>query len=53
MIQKKRLIMLSMVLLLAFFATSATGTEKVYEVPEELVTGSRLATSVEEVHAPT
>ncbi len=53
MIQKKRLIMLSMVLLLAFFATSATGTEKVYEVPEELVTGSRLATSLEEVPAPT
>jgi iron complex outermembrane receptor protein/vitamin B12 transporter len=41
-----------MVMLLVSFATAA-GAEQVYTVPEETVTGSRLATSLEEVPAPT
>ncbi len=39
-------------MLLVSFATAA-GAEQVYTVPEETVTGSRLATSLEEVPAPT
>lgn len=52
-VKKKGLIAACMAATFVFMAGAAIGAEKVYDAPEEIVTGSRLAISLEEVPAPT